>query len=213
MRSGCAARANDLREGTPIAVADGILVPDLVFVVVVPDRDDAVVEQRGLNAVPPPGAPVGIREVDVEAQAVPELRDRRLTRRAVHDEDPLLHRLMQAGMVVQKAGLEIGDRLHAGLLQPRHGACRVGKLVAVPVERVAARADRGVAGAEMEAVAGNLVVPALLDVVRDPRIGVRRVRDGHRGGGEAERPFRREGLTAGQPGKAPHHIRHAAAPR
>ena len=61
----------------------------------------------------------------------------------------------------------------------------------------------------MEAVAGNPVMTALLDEVRDPRIRIRRVRDGHRRGAEAERPFRRESLTAGQPGKAAHHVRHA----
>ena len=97
MRSGCAGRAKHLREGTPIAVADGVLVPDLVFVVVVPDRDDAVIEQCSLNAVPPPGAPIRVREVDVEAQAVPELRDGRLARLAIHHEDPLLLRLMRGG--------------------------------------------------------------------------------------------------------------------
>ena len=118
----------DLRERTPVAVADGVLVPDLVFVVVVPDGDDAVVEQCRLDAIPPPGAPVGVREVDMEAQAVPELRHGRLARRAVLDEDPLLHRLVEAGMVVQKAGLEIGDRLHPGFLQAAHGGAGSGNL-------------------------------------------------------------------------------------
>ena len=92
-----------------------------------------------------------------------------------------------------------------------HGACRVRKFVAVPVERIAAGPNGRVAGAEMKAVAGNPVVPALFDEVRNPRIGVRRVRDGHRRGGETQCPFRREGLTARQPGKAPHHIRNTGS--
>ena len=39
--------------------------------------------------------PAGIREVDMEAEAIPELRDGGLTRRAVHDEDALVLRLRE----------------------------------------------------------------------------------------------------------------------
>src|SRR4051794_18503608 len=171
----------DLLKRAAIAVAGGVLVPDFVFVVVIPDGGDAVIKECGLDPVSPPGASARIGEIDVEAKAVPELRDSGLAGLAIPDENILLPRLVKARMVIEKAGLEIGDGLHARLLQPSHGCSRVREFLPVPIERVAPWTDRGVAGPEVKAVTGNLVMAALLDVIRNSRIRVGRVRDRHRG--------------------------------
>ena len=204
-------RARLCGEGAPVPVAERVLVPDLVLVVVVPGGVEAVVEERALHARPPPGAALRVGEVQVEAEPVPELGQGGLSRLPVLDEEAAVERLADAGVVVEKAGLDVGDRPHAGVLEPRQGRGGVRELLAVPVEGVAARADHGVAGAEVEGIAGDVVPAAIGDEGRDAGVGVRRVGDGHGGDAEAERPQRREGLAAGEADIAADHVREGRA--
>ena len=199
----------DLRERAAIAVAGRVLVPDLVFVVVRPDRGHAVIEQRGGDAVVPPAAPLRMGEVDMVAEPVPELRHSGFARLAVADQEAARLRLVQARVVVEQAGLEVGDRHHARLAQRLERPLRIGELLPVPVEGVAAAVDRRVARPEVEALDRHGVRLGLVDEGGDAAARVGGVEDRHRGEAEAQRPARRERLPAGQPREAAHHVGHA----
>jgi len=107
---------------------------------------------------------------------------------------------LEQGVCVQQHRLDIGHQSHPGRGIAGDEGGRVGELVAVPVEDVAALADGCVAGRQVEAVAEDVVGLAGGQELRHPRLGVRRVGIAHGGAGIAQAPAGQEGRAAGQPG-------------
>lgn len=93
-----------------------------------------------------------VGEVRVGSQAVPELRQGRRAVVAVQ-EQARLRRVVELRVVAQQHGLDVGHEPHARLAVAARESLRVGELVAIPGERVAARSDGGVAGGQVERAA------------------------------------------------------------
>ena len=64
---------------------------------------------------------------------------------------------------MQQAGFDVGGKADARVAEGLCEAVRVGDFVAVPVKDVAFAVDAGVAGGELEAVAGDGVFAAQRD--------------------------------------------------
>src|SRR5947207_4087894 len=129
------------RQRSPEAVRHAAVVPDLIFVVVVPAGIDAVVEHFLLQVFLPPADSFGMREVDVRALAVPELAHARLARRSVVDECAMRGDVAIRRMVVEQARLEIDDDTRVLLLEPLDRRARCRKLVSIPCEHIASPTD------------------------------------------------------------------------
>src|SRR5882672_180198 len=138
------------RDRTSESIADRILVPQLVFVVVVPGAVDAGGQHLLAQALLPPRDRRHVAEVEMRSLAVPELAQRRRAARPVLDETTGSGDLGEARVVVEQTGLQIGDDAHSRCLELRHQLLGHWELVAVPVEDIAALADHRVARAEME---------------------------------------------------------------
>src|SRR5437773_4674388 len=121
------------------------VVPDFVFVVVVPSGIDAIVEHFLAQVFLPPPDSFGMREVDVRTLAVPKLAHARLARRGVVDECATRGDVAIRRMVVEQAWLEIDDDARVLLFELLDRRARRRKLVAIPREHVASRTDACIA--------------------------------------------------------------------
>src|SRR5262249_27862886 len=138
------------RDRAPEPSAARVLVPQLVFVVVVPGAIDAGRQHLLAQALLPPLDRRRVGEIEMRALAVPELALRRSAARAIRDEAARRLHLPVARVVIEQARLQIGDNAHPRRLELRHELLGRREFLAVPVEDVAAPADRRVARAEME---------------------------------------------------------------
>ncbi len=190
------------RERLAEAVRDRIGRPDLVLVVVVPGRLDPVFEQRRRDLLAPPAIRVRLREVEIRADLVPELHPCGLAGCRA-DQQPAPGRVFECRMVAQQARLDVRAQADAVVAVMLHEALRVGKLVAVPVEYVALRADRRIARRQVERIAQDVVRAALFDELVHLLLRVRRVGVAHRRARIAESPFGRARGAPGEPREAP----------
>src|SRR5947207_2016874 len=133
------------RQRAAKAVRHAAVVPDLVFVVVVPAGIDAVVEHFLLQVFLPPADSFGMSEVDVRALPVPELANTGSARCKVRDECPAGGNVTVRRMVVEQARLEIDDDARVLLFEPLDRCARCRKLVSIPCEHIASPTDARIA--------------------------------------------------------------------
>src|SRR5215470_5704930 len=108
-------------------------------------------------------------------------------------------------MIIEKAGLDVGNQSNAGALELADHRGRIGEFVAVPSKYVASRADAAVAGAEMECADRDVLVRGLVDETREARLRVCGVGEAHGRVGVTQAPARAEGHAPGQLGELAYH--------
>ena len=126
------------------------VVPDFVFVVVVPSGIDAIVEHFLAQVFLPPADSFGMREVDVRTLAVPELAHTGSARGNVIDERPMRGDVAIRRMVIEETWLEIHHDARILLLELLDRGARRRKLVAIPREHVTPPTDARIARTEMK---------------------------------------------------------------
>ena len=174
-----------------------MVVPDFVFVVVVPAKD-AVIEELLRQLLLPPADSRRMREIDVRADPVPELTHARLAGQRVTHERALPGDVVVGRMIVEQARLDVGDEMDARLPELLHEGAWCGKLGSVPGEHVTPRSDAAVARTEMKRTDRNLVPGGLVDEAGEPRLRIGRVGQAHRRVGVAQAPARPERHAAGE---------------
>ena len=145
-------------------------------------------------------------EVQVRADAVPELLDDGLAGACVMDETLLGFDPGVGRMVVQQARLDVGHQMHARLLELGVQCFGVWKLAFVPGEDVAAFAFGRVARAVVKGRDGNVFLGDAVDEAVELHLRIRCVGQAHGGLGKAQRPAWRQVRAANQLDELGHHL-------
>src|SRR5699024_1447184 len=147
-------------------VALGLAVLDAVHLaVVVPDRPGAQLEDVILQQLFPGGAGRGVGEVEEAALAAPPTAVVVAVAVGGLDKDAVLLEPGHIGVVLQDAGVEVGDDVDSYLVHLVQEALRVEEAAAVPVEDVADSVllAAGVAEDQPEVVDQDALFRVLID--------------------------------------------------
>ena len=204
------ARARD-RNRLAESVRAAVLVPDLVFVVVVPAGIDAVSKHLLGEPPLPPGDRGRMREVEMRAPTVPELSETWRAGGCIGDEAARGIDLGERRVIVQQTGLEVRDQAHARVPELLRQGAGIGKFLAIPGEHVATFSAARITRSEMERRQRNALGPRPFEEHRDTRLRIGRIGERHRGVRVAQRPARRKRCRTRELDEAPHHHRDRGA--
>src|SRR5258706_4724856 len=124
-----------------------VVIPDLELVIVIPGRDNAVVEKLRFHFAHPPRRRLRVCEIEIGRFCATKLCDVRTAFVfAIADKASKAFNLVKTGMIEQEGGLDVRDQPDSGFREAAREQGRVGKALAIPGEDVAPLPSLRVAG-------------------------------------------------------------------